>query len=193
MRMAQVEGEHGSSRSKYVYWGRNVQLPMSSMPPIFRMSFSIEAEIDIPEQGGRGVIVAAGSYFGGWSFYLHEGKPVAYAAVSPLLLSDMQSRVEGSEPLETGLHRLLFDFDVVGEGGTMSISVDGVRVAKDKIAKRPLRLAGSGETFDTGRDTNAPVSLDYQRGGRFNGEIQKVQVNIKMPMMSQPGEGANDH
>ena len=193
MRMAQVEGEHGSSRSKYVYWGRNVQLPMSSMPPIFRMPFSIEAEIDIPEQGGRGVIVAAGSYFGGWSFYLHEGKPVAYAAVSPLLLSDMQSRVEGSEPLETGLHRLLFDFDVVGEGGTMSISVDGVRVAKDKIAKRPLRLAGSGETFDTGRDTNAPVSLDYQRGGRFNGEIQKVQVNIKMPMMSQPGEGANDH
>jgi len=50
-----------------------------------------------------------------------------------------------------------------------------------QIAKRPIRLAGSGETFDTGRDTNTPVSRDYELEGVFNGEIKKIQVNVKPP------------
>jgi arylsulfatase len=32
----------------------------------------------VPESGANGVVVAQGGAFGGWSFYLHEGKP-AYA------------------------------------------------------------------------------------------------------------------
>jgi len=181
MRMARVAGEFGAFKSRYVYWGRNIQMGMMSMPPLFRMPFSIEAEIHVPEQGGSGVIVAAGSYFGGWSFYLHDGKPVAYAAASPLLLPNMQSRVEGPAPLSAGAHRLRFDFDMAGEGGTMTISVDGEQVEIGQIAKRPIRLAGSGETFDTGRDTNTPVSRDYELEGVFNGEIKKIQVNVKPP------------
>ena len=154
MRMARVKGEFGAFKSEYVFWGPNIQLGMMSMPPLFRMPFSVEAQIHVPEQGGSGVIVAAGSYFGGWSFYLQDGKPVAYAAASPLPLPGMQSRVEAPTALSAGTHNLLFDFDMAGEGGAMTISVDGEQVAKGQIDKRPIRLAGSGETLDTGRDTN---------------------------------------
>ena len=63
----------------------------------------------------------------------------------------------------------------------MSIFVDGKKVAYGHIAKRPKMLAGNGETFDTGRDTNVPVSPDYSHEGVFNGQINKVEVKLKLP------------
>ena len=33
------------------------------------------AQIDVPEGGATGVIVAQGGAFGGWTLYIHEGKP----------------------------------------------------------------------------------------------------------------------
>jgi arylsulfatase A-like enzyme len=171
----------GAFRTEYVYWGPDIQLPMTVAPPIYSLPFTIEAQIEVPLQGGSGVIVAAGSYFSGWSFYLQEGKPVAYAAVSPLPLPGMQSRIEAPAPLSVGAHTLRYDFDIAGEGGTLTISVDGAEVASGQVAKRPHILAGNGEFFDTGRDSNDPVSRDYQREGVFNGEIRKIQVQVRMP------------
>ena len=169
----------GSFKLDYVYWGRDIRLQMMSAPPIFSMPFSVEAEIVVPEGGGNGVIVAAGSYFGGWSFYLKDGKPVACAAVSPLPLPGMQSSVVSRESLPAGPHTLRYDFDIDGDGGTITISVDSAEVASGHIARRPLILAGNGETFDTGRDANVPVSREYEMEGVFDGEIKKVQVKIR--------------
>jgi arylsulfatase len=147
-------------------------------PPIIRMPFTLEANIDVPDGGGNGVIAAGGSKFGGWSFYLKDGKPVGYAAVSPL--PGGQSKVMASEPLSPGRHTVLYDFDYTGEGGQLSISVDSKEVASGTVAARPGILAGNGETFDIGRDTNTQVSGDYRNGGTFEGKIEKVEVRMKM-------------
>ena len=39
-------------------------------------SHTITAEVEIPEEGASGVILAQAGRFGGWSLYLQEGKPV---------------------------------------------------------------------------------------------------------------------
>ena len=39
-------------------------------------SHTITAEVVIPEGGASGVLLAQGGKFGGWSFYLKDGKPV---------------------------------------------------------------------------------------------------------------------
>jgi len=166
----------------YVYWGEGIHLQFGVAPPLFFLPFSLEADVEIPTDGGQGVIVAAGSKYGGWSFYLDEGKPVAYASVSGLPLPGAQSRVAGSQPLSPGRRRIKYDFNITGDaGGSLSIFVDGKEVASGPIARRPKMLAGNGETFDTGRDTNVPVSPDYQREGEFNGQINKVEVRLKLP------------
>ncbi|MBP6724882.1 MAG: sulfatase-like hydrolase/transferase [Halioglobus sp.] len=178
MKAAMASGQ--PPRTKYVYWGRDVFLQLRIAPPIFFMPFSIEAEVEVPEGGGDGVIVAAGSKFGGWSFYLDDGKPVAFASVSPLIPSQYQSRVAADTPLSPGNHTLRFNFEPAGQGGTLTISADGKRVASGSIRKRPTMLAGNGETFDTGRDTNVAVSPDYRREGVFNGLINRVEILINM-------------
>ena len=63
----------------------------------------------------------------------------------------------------------------------MHIFVDGAEVARGDFAQRPSFLAGGGETFDIGRDRNAPVSDEYQDEGVFTGDIRKVEVDVKLP------------
>ncbi len=145
----------------------------------------MEIDVEIPEAGGEGVMVAAGSHFGGWSFYFHHGRPTAFASISPLPLPGNQTRVMADKALSAGTHKVGYEFQPAGEGGTLRISVDGEQVASAEIANRPKMLAGNGETFDTGRDTNVPVSPDYQAEGGFNGDIRKVDVKVSIP--SQPG------
>lgn len=38
--------------------------------------------------------------------------------------------------------------------------------------------AGFWESFDTGQDTGAPVSPDYEKGGRFEGLLSRVEVKL---------------
>ena len=38
-------------------------------------SLSITADVEIPQGGANGVIIAQGGRFGGWSLYLKDGKP----------------------------------------------------------------------------------------------------------------------
>ena len=170
----------GGMRKHYVYWGAGIQEPLPSAPPIFALPFSIEAKIGIPKRGANGVLVAAGSWFGGWSFYLKNGRPVAYAAASNL--PGMQSRVAAKAKLAAGTHTLRFDFMPAGQGGTLTISENGKEIARGKISHHPTMMAGTTETFDTGRDTGVPVTDDYKNEGIFTGKIEKVTVDVKLPM-----------
>ncbi len=179
-RAMEVAAASGAFRSEYVYWGPDIRLPVMSSPQIFRLPFSIEAELEIPRGGADGVIVAAGSHFGGWSFYLQDGKPVAHAAASQL--PGMQTRIAAGEALPQGTVRLRYDMQFDGaDGGVLTISIDGREVAKGRIEHRPHTMAGNGETFDTGLDSNTPVTDDYDDGGRFSGEIRRVEVKLTMP------------
>ena len=177
----------GPLRTHYVFWGKNVRLPATSSPLIFTLPFSVEADVEIPQDGANGVIVAAGSLFGGWSFYLKDGRPVAYAAVTQL--PGQQFRVAAEKPLSPGPNKLRFEFEAAGEGGVMRISVNGTEVAHGELPKRPRTLAGLGETFDVGRDSNTPVSDEYQDEGVFTGEIDKVVVDVKPPSAGSPANG----
>jgi hypothetical protein len=175
----------GPLKTHYVFWGRNIRLPDIGAPPIFALPFTLEADVEVPESGANGVVVAAGSLFGGWSFYLKDGRPVAYAAVSQM--PGQQFRVAAEKPLAPGPNKLRFDLQAAGEGGVMTIFVNGAEVARGELPRRPRTLAGLGETFDVGRDSNAPVSDEYQEEGVFTGEIDKVVVDVKLPPAGSPG------
>jgi arylsulfatase len=163
-------------KSHYVYWGKNIQLPSASAPPIFSAGFSITADVEVPE-AANGVIVSAGSLFGGWSFYLKDGRPVAYAAASQF--PGQQSRVAAETPLHSGRNQVRFEFDPSGASGLIRISINDMEVARATIPSVPHTLAGVGESFDIGRDSNAPVSDEYHSEGVFDGEINKVEIEVK--------------
>ena len=166
-------------RTRYIYWGSGIRMTYATMPPIFNLPFTIDADLEIPAAGANGVIVAAGSQFGGLSFYLQEGRPVAYLAATQL--PGDQSRIAAETAIPAGPAHVRFEYVPATSGDVMVISVNGKEVARGNIARRARSMAGLGETFDTGRDTNVPVTKDYVDGGEFTGTINKVEVNITGP------------
>ncbi len=169
----------GQFRTTYDYWGTGISVPMAAAPPIFALPFSLTADIQLDERRSDGVIAAAGSYFGGWSFYLDKGRPAVAAVTSPH--KGGQSQLVARKRLGKGRHQLEYTFKKTRDGGELVIKVDDEEVARKIFSELPVVMAGLGESFDTGRDTLVPVLMRYQDGGFFPGEIHHVGVRLMLP------------
>jgi len=144
-------------------------------------SVTITAEVEIPQGGANGVILAQGGRFGGWSLYLKDGKPTyTYNWVGL-----ERHTVTASEPVAAGKATIKLDFVYDGggrgKGGTASLSVNGRKVGEGRIEKTIANLISTDEGADVGEDDDSPVSEDYVAGlkSRFTGKIDKVTIDVK--------------
>jgi arylsulfatase A-like enzyme len=177
-----VVANWGGSR-QVVYRGNQVSVAWAAAPPMFARDFSIVAELSPATETASGVILAAGSWFGGWSFYLDAGRPVAYHAFS-LRPEDqflvMAESVPGPAPLQLEF-RFKYDGGGIGKGGMMSILGDGTLIAEGRIERTISIPVGLGETMDTGRDTGVPVARNRPGQTPFEGEIHEIRINVGRP------------
>ena len=61
----------------FTYSGETVTgIPGGAAVNLLNKSYTITAEVDIPEGGAEGMIHTNGGRFGGYGFYLLKGKPV---------------------------------------------------------------------------------------------------------------------
>ncbi len=71
-----------AGRDTFTYTGELSGLPASAAPKPLTRSFTITAEVEVPEGGGEGVINTLGGRFGGYGVYLLKGRP-AFKARTP--------------------------------------------------------------------------------------------------------------
>ena len=145
------------------------------------VSYTIDAALEIPEDGAEGVILSQAGQTGGWSLYVKDGRPkYAYN----WLAREMYT-VEGSEPLPAGEVSLLFDFAYDGgglhKGATGTLSINGKKVGEGRIEKTMGAVYSlAGETADVGLDAWSPVTDDYDPwDNAFTGTIQKITVSLR--------------
>jgi hypothetical protein len=65
-----------AGRTVFTYSGETSGIAIDNAPSILNKSYTITAEVDVPEGGGEGMIVTEGGRFGGFGLDLLEGKPV---------------------------------------------------------------------------------------------------------------------
>jgi arylsulfatase A-like enzyme len=169
-----------AGRNEFTYSGVLSGLPTSDAPSILNKSYSITADVTIPEGGGDGMLVTTGGRFGGYGLYLLKGKPVFLYN----LVDMARFRWEAPEALTGGKHTIVFDFKSdgpgFGNGGTGVLKVDGSEVANQKIPHTIPIIMPWDETFDVGVDTRTGVEdNDYQVPFRFTGEITKLTVALQ--------------
>ena len=175
--------------SSYTYWGAGITIPAVNAAPLLARGFRISADIDMPKEPATGVLVALGSKFGGWSFYVKDGRPVALMAASQI--AGDQLRVDASQPLAAGKNRVVFDFRYDGGangGGEMIVSANGGEIARGRIARTISKLPEMSDTLDIGFDADTPVTDDYPAGGQFPGRIDKVEIAVGKPGMAGGAE-----
>ena len=143
-------------------------------------SLSMTAEVEIPQGGADGVILAQGGRFGGWSLYFKDGKPTYCYNYLGL----QESKVVAPQAIAVGKATIRMDFDYdgggVGKGGTASILVNGEKVASGRVDRTQPAIFSADETAGVGMDDATPVTADYkERDNAFTGKILKVTVAVK--------------
>ncbi|MGD9652032.1 MAG: arylsulfatase [Candidatus Dadabacteria bacterium] len=185
-----------AGRTEFVYTRPMVGLPQGDSPFLLNTSYTITADIDVPEGGAEGMILTSGGRFAGYGFYLLKGKPVFLWN----LLDLKRIKWEGPEALSPGKHTLEFDFKYdgsgsgtlaynsfsgVGSSGTGTLKVDGKEVQTIKMEHTLPMILQWDESFDIGSDTLTGVNdEDYQPPFPLTAGLDKLTIKIDRPQLS---------
>jgi arylsulfatase A-like enzyme len=142
-------------------------------------SYSVTAELEVPDSGAEGVIIAQGGMFGGWSLYGQDGK-LKYCYN---LLGHKRWFVESEGSIPPGAHQVRMEFAYdgggIGKGGQATLFIDGEKVGSGRVEETHAMAFSGDETTDVGREFGSPVSPDYgPRGNEFSGDVNWVQIDL---------------
>jgi arylsulfatase len=144
-------------------------------------SKTITAEVEVPEGGGNGTLVAQGGRFGGWSLYVKDGVP----AYDYNFLGLQRTSIASAKKLAPGRAVVRFDFAYdgggPGKGGKGTLFVNDEKVGEGRIEHTQFGIFSADETADVGVDLGTPVveAIGAEAKSRFTGRIPKLMVEVK--------------
>ena len=164
--------------NRQLLFGGMGRLTENSIVNIKNKSHAVTAEIEVPESGAEGVIVAQGGMVGGWSLYAKDGKPKYCYNFFGL----HRYTVEGTNRIPPGKHQLRMEFQYDGggiaKGGTVILYVDGKKTGEGRVDQTEPFVFSADETCDIGDEFGSPVTSDYPSRKKFNGEVNWVQLDV---------------
>jgi arylsulfatase A-like enzyme len=166
----------GNSQLFYPGMGR---LSENSVVSIKNKSFSVTAEVQVPEAGAEGVIIAQGGRFGGWAVYVKDGQLRFVYNV----LGIQEFTTTADSPIPQGTHQVRVEFDYDGgglaKGGDVTLYHDGALVGTGRVEATQPMIFSADETTDIGYESGTCVTADYTaHTSRFNGKINWVQLDL---------------
>lgn len=163
------EGREGTphtakGRTIFKYYSGMTRIQEQAGPSTIGRSFSIKADVVLPNSKAQGVLVAQGGKFGGYAFYIHNGHAVFhYNAVDP-----RHYTIRTADPITAGPHSIVVNFqtdhNIAGSSGTVTISVDG-------------QVTGSGRVEQTMRTWISHTEGRMIIIGFASGDIPQVAAN----------------
>ena len=173
----------GNSQLLFAGMGR---LSENSVVNIKNKSFSVTANVTVPDGGAEGTLIAQGGRFGGWALYAKEG--MAKFVYNVLGINEFP--IVATEAIPAGDHQVRMEFAYdgggLGKGGNVTLYYDGRAVGTGKVAFTEAMVFSADETTDVGYESGTAVASDVEpRQSRFNGKIDWVQIDL--------GDDDHDH
>ena len=166
-------------RTRMVYYPGTFGVPDQASPPMLNKSWTITAEIEIPDGPASGMIITQGGLEGGYGLYLRDGRPTFVYN----FLSIERPTFASCSPLRPGRTTLVVDFAYdgggIGKGGTITMTANGAKLAEGRLDRTIPNMMSIGEGLDIGRDTGSPIDFSYELPFAFTGTIEKVTVELK--------------
>ena len=186
-----------AGRTEFVYTRPMTGLPQGDSPFLLDSSYTITADLEVPESAAEGMILTSGGRFGGYGFYLLKGKPVFLWNLVDL----KRIKWEGPDALTPGKHTLEFDFKYdglglgtlafnnmsgLGRSGTGTLKVDGKEVVTQKMEHTMPMILQWDESFDIGSDTLTGVNdADYQPPFPLTAKLNKLTIRVDRPKLTE--------
>ena len=185
-----------AGRSEFVYTLPMTGLPQGDSPLLLNTSYTITADIEVPDGGAEGMILTSGGRFAGYGFYLLDSKPVFLWN----MLNMQRIKWAGQEALAPGKHIIEFDFKYdglgvgtlaynnmsgLGRSGTGTLKVDGKTVQTQVMEKTLPMILQWDEAFDIGSDTLTGVNdADYMPPFPLTAHLNKLTIKVDRPQLS---------
>ena len=170
-------------RERYIFYPGTQSVPGSATVNVINRPHSITADVDIPESGAEGVLLAYGGNEGGYVFYVQDGKlHYTQNVVSANLL-----HLESLEGILLGRHHLRFEFEPTGKpdikagkgaAGCAQLYIDGRLVGQADFAATVPITYGLGGGISCGADAGSPVTDAYRPPFHFTGTIYEVAIDV---------------
>jgi arylsulfatase len=149
------------------------RLNESTFINVMSKSHSITAEVVVPQEDAKGVIINQVGSGGGWALYARDGRltyAYNYGSITTYKISAKDKLAPGTYQVRA---EFAYDGGGIGKGGKVTLFVKGKEAGSGRVDRTHLFSFSLDETTDVGRDTGAPVSDDYKAGDNaFNGTVQ---------------------
>ena len=177
LRMGERKPSTVPTGNRYVYFPGGAPQFEYTAVNVKNRSHTITAEVEIPERGAEGVLLAHGSWFAGYSLYVKNRRLIYVHNHMGLA----EYRIESTEELPAGKSLLKFAFTRTGEHqGRGSLYINDRLIGEGEIPHTvPHVIETSGEGLCCGYDSGLPVTPDYRAPFRFTGRIEQVVVEIE--------------
>ncbi len=169
----------------------DVQNVLSGMiPRVYNHSYTISADLLVPDGGAEGVIVAEADHLGGFSLFVEDGKLThTYSMMGVFIF-----RQQATEPLPTGEVSVRMEFAAdapkPATGGQVTLYVNDKAVGGGRMDHTvPMRFSGYAG-MDIGRDNGGVVDRSYAAKApfAFTGTIRKVVFDVKPHLEHEEAE-----
>lgn len=143
-------------------------------------SHSITAEIEVPQGGAEGVVIAQAARFAGWSLYMKDGRLHHVYNFGGL----ERYTVSSEKPLPPGRHSVRYEFNFdggkPGSDGTSRLIVPDQNPTEARVERTMPFVFSGDEGVDVGMDNETLITEEYkERDNAFTGKIHRVLVEVK--------------
>ncbi len=171
-----------AARETYTFYPHTSNLHPLAGPQLLGKEHTIAAHVTVPKQGADGVLASFGGKFGGWSFFVKDGK-LCYVHN---YLKIAEYAVSAPQLVTPGKHTLTVHFTPTAKSlkpdyftGDVVLFVDGKKVAElDDIRTGAMYSAMTGYGLVVGRNTGTPVTSLYDLPFAFTGTIDKIIIDL---------------
>ena len=176
------------ARRRYVYYPGGGPVPEVRAPNVRNRSHTITAEVEVPEGGAQGILLAQGSLLGGYALFMREGRLHYVHNFCGLT----EHRVSSGVAVPAGARALAFRFEKTGEHeGRGTLLIDGRPAGEARIAPfTRTRFSLTGDGLCCGYDRGLPVCDDYHPPFAFTGRLLRVTVEVDGEPYADPAAEA---
>jgi arylsulfatase len=183
------------TQTRFEFSGDVQNIQRGMVPRIFGRSYAIEAEVEVPEKGAEGVLVALADFIGGFALWVDDQGKLnhTYSFLGVEMYKDVSD-----EPIPTGkvLLKMLFEAEQPkpGSGGKVTLWADDKQIGEGTIEHTVPVAFTSYAGMDIGRDNGLVVDLAYedQAPYAFTGTLKKVVFDLK-PVKHEEEKALHEH
>jgi len=168
--------------TRYTYAGDVQNVNALLIPHIQGKSYTIEADLIVPERGAEGVIVANADFIGGFALWV-DSKGLLNHTYQFLGVETYKQT--SSEPIPTGDVKVKMVFESeepkLGSGGRVTLWANDKKIGEGAMKHTVAWIFSTYAGMDIGRDNGGVVDPAYEDKApyAYKGKVKKVVFDVK--------------